>query len=125
MTTWTSDELDKIGKAEELQITSLRRDGTLRKAVTIWVIRLGGDLYVRSVNGRTAAWFRGTLVLHEGHIQSGGVDKDVAFEEVLEAGIIDRIDDAYRTKYRKYAPQYVDPLMVPEARAATIKLVPC
>jgi hypothetical protein len=27
MTAWTSDELDKIGKAEELQIASLRRDG--------------------------------------------------------------------------------------------------
>ncbi len=57
MTTWTSDELDKIGKAEELQIASLRRDGTLRNPVTIWVVRLGDDLYVRSVNGRTAAWF--------------------------------------------------------------------
>jgi hypothetical protein len=124
MTTWTSDELDKIGKAEELQITSLRRDGTLRKPVTIWVVRLGDDLYVRSVNGPTAGWFRGTQTRHEGHIQSGGVDKDVAFEEVLEAEIIDQIDDAYRTKYRKYAPQYVDPLMVPEARSATLKLVP-
>lgn len=124
LTTWTSDELDKIGTAEELQITSLRRDGTLRKPVTIWVVRLGGDLYVRSVNGRSAAWFRGTLVRHEGHIQAGGVDKDVDFEEVLETGVIDQIDAVYRTKYRKYAPQYVDPLMVPEARSATLKLVP-
>lgn len=124
LTTWTSDELDKIGTAEELQITSLRRDGTLRKPVTIWVVRLGGDLYVRSVNGRSAAWFRGTLVRHEGHIQAGGVDKGVDFEEVLETGVIDQIDAVYRTKYRKYAPQYVDPLMVPEARSATLKLVP-
>ena len=60
MSTWTSDELDKIGAAEELQIASLRHDGTLRNLVTIWVVRLGDDLYVRSVNGRTAAWFRGT-----------------------------------------------------------------
>ena len=28
MTKWTSDELNKIGAAEELQIASLRRDGT-------------------------------------------------------------------------------------------------
>ncbi len=124
MTPWTSDELNKIGTAEELQIASLRSDGTLRKPVIIWVVRVGDDLYVRSVNGRTSAWFRGTLVRHEGHIQSGGVDKDVAFEEVLDNEIIDRIDAAYRTKYRKYAPQYVDPLMVPEARSATLKLVP-
>src|SRR6266516_3798282 len=79
MTTWTSDEIKKIGRAEELEIASLRRDGTLRDPVTIWVVRHGDDLYVRSVNGRTAAWFRGTQVRHEGHIQAGGVDKDVTF----------------------------------------------
>jgi len=35
MTTWTSDELNKIGKAEELLFASLRSDGTLQKPVTI------------------------------------------------------------------------------------------
>ena len=44
MTTWTRDELDQIGKAEELQIASLRRDGTPRKPVTIWVARVGDEL---------------------------------------------------------------------------------
>ena len=73
MTTWTSDELNKIGRAEELRIASLRGDGTLRKPVTIWVVRMGYDLYVRSVNGRTSAWFRGTQARHEGHIQAGGL----------------------------------------------------
>ena len=75
MTTWTNDELTKIGTAEELQIASLRRDGTLRNSVTIWVVRHGDDLYVRSVNGRTAAWFRHTQVRHEGRIHAGGIDK--------------------------------------------------
>jgi hypothetical protein len=78
MTTWTSDELDKIGRAEELQIASVRRDGTLRKPVTIWVVRHGDDLYVRSGYGRAAAWFRGTQLRHEGHIKAGGIDKDVS-----------------------------------------------
>jgi len=57
MTTWTSDELNKIGVAEELRIASLRQDGTLRKPVIIRVVRVGDELYVRSVNGRTSAWF--------------------------------------------------------------------
>ena len=35
MTTWTNDELNKIEKAEELEIASLRRDGTLRNRVII------------------------------------------------------------------------------------------
>jgi hypothetical protein len=124
MTTWTSDELNKIGAAEELEIASLRRDGTLRKSVTIWVIRHGDDLYVRSYRGRGGSWFRGTQVRHEGHIHSGGIAKDVTFVEETDPGINDQIDAAYRTKYRHYDARYVDPMVVPEARAATIKLVP-
>ena len=124
MTTWTSDELSKIGTAEELQIASLRRDGTLRKPVTIWVVRVGDDHYVRSVNGRTSAWFRGTQVRGEGHIRAGGVDKDVAFVEEADPDINDQIDAAYRTKYRRYAASIISTTVSPKARSATIKLVP-
>jgi len=122
MTTWTSDELTSIGTAEELQIASLRRDGTLRNPVTIWVVRLGDDLYVRSVNGRNSAWFRGAQVRHEGHIQAGGVDKDVTFVDA-DPGINDQLDTAYRTKYRRY-PSSVASINSTTARTASIKLVP-
>ena len=124
MTTWTSDELTRIGTAEELEIATRRADSTLRNPVTIWVVRLGDDLYVRAVNGRTSAWFRGTQVRHEGHIQAGGVDKEVAFVEEADPAINDQIDAVYRAKYRRYAANIVGSTMTPGARAATIKLVP-
>ena len=124
MTMWTSDELAKIGTTEELEISSLRRDGTLRNPVPIWVVRVGDDLYVRSYRGRGSAWFRGVEVRHEGRIQAGGVDKNVIFVAETTPGLNDQIDAAYRTKYRRYAAQYVDPMVTAEARAATIKLVP-
>lgn len=125
MTTWTSDELSKIGTAEELEIASVRPDGTLRKSRTIWVVRCGDDLYVRSVYGRTSDWFRGVQDRHEGHIQAGGVDKDVTFVDVeADHTIHDQIDAAYRTKYRRYAANIVNSTVTPQARSATIKLVP-
>jgi hypothetical protein len=123
MTTWTNEELNKIGGAEELRIAPRRRDGALRNPVTIWVVRVGDDLYVRSARGRGGAWFRAALVRHEGHIQAGGVDKDVTFVEVSDTGVNDQIDDAYLTKYRRY-PQYVAPMVIPEVQAATIRLEP-
>jgi hypothetical protein len=123
MTGWTSDELTKIEAADELEIASLRTDDTLRNPTTIWVVRLGDDLYVRSVNGRTAAWFRGTQMRHEGRIRAGGVTKDVTFVDAEDA-IDDQIDDGYRSKYRRYAPSIVGSVLTPEARSATIKLVP-
>jgi hypothetical protein len=111
MTAWTSDDLNKIGAADELQIAAFRRDGTLRNPTTIWVVRVGDDLYVRSAYGRDAAWFRGTQLRHEGRIEAGGVEKDVAFVDVDEAdkAIHDQIDAAYRSKYRRYPDRFVIP----------------
>jgi hypothetical protein len=120
---WTSDELDKIGAAEELRIASLRRDGTLRKPVIIWVVRVGDDIYVRSAYGPDVAWLRGVKVRHEGRIIAGGVEKDVTFQDA-DASVNDQIDDVYRNKYRRHGAQYVNSVITPEARSTTIKIVP-
>ena len=122
MSTWTSDELSKIGAAEELDLASVRRDGTLRKPVTMWVVRRDDDLYVRSVNGRTSSWFRGAQARHEAHIEAGGVDKDVLLVETDDVN--DELDAAYRAKYHRYAESIVGSIVSPQARAATLKLVP-
>jgi hypothetical protein len=123
MTTWTSDELDRIGGADELRIASLRQDGTLRKPVTIWVVRVGDELFVRSAYGETPAWLRGTRVRHEGRISAGGVEKDVAFA-AAEPAAADAIDAAYWEKYRHHGEQYVASVVTAEARATAIRLVP-
>jgi hypothetical protein len=124
MESWTSSELSKIEKAEELEIASLRQDGTLRKSRTIWVVRVGDEIYVRSVNGRGSDWFRGVLTRHEGRIQAGGVEKDVTFMEMDDLALHDQIDAAYRKKYSHYPKEYVDACLTPQALAATIKLDP-
>lgn len=124
MTTWTTDELDKVGSAEELRIATMRNDGTLRKPVTIWVVRLDEDLYIRSVNGRTGAWFRRAHVRQAGQIRAGSITKDVTFVEETDPAINDQIDAAYRTKYRRYSAGIVNSIINAKARSATIKLVP-
>ena len=123
MTTWTSDELDRIGNAEELRLATQQPDGTLRDPVTIWVIRHGNDLYVRSWRGPGGSWFRRTRERRDGRIQAGGVDRDVTFADA-DHGLDDQIDAAYRAKYRRYSGTYVNPMVAPQARATTIKLVP-
>jgi len=123
MTEWTTDQLAKIGEAEEVQIASVRRDGTLRKPVTVWVVRHGDDLYVRSVSGRNGHWFRSTQESHQGWKRAGGVQRDVAFEHANH-DLEGEIDVAYRTKYRRYAGRILNSVLTPEARSTTIKLVP-
>jgi hypothetical protein len=124
MTAWTSDELTKIGTAEELKLASMRRDDTLRKPVIMWVVRHGDRLYVRSVNGPTGVWFRGTQTRRRGRIRAGGVDKDVTFVFDTDDNVNDQIDAAYREKYRRYPDSIVNTVLTPAARSSTIELVP-
>jgi hypothetical protein len=122
MSAWTTDELARIGEAGEMDIATCRADGTLRKPRIIWVVRLGDSLYVRSVNGPDAAWYRGTRTRMQGHIQAGGLSKDVAFV-VADHSLDDDIDAAYRAKYRG-SPSAVSHITSEQARATSIELVP-
>src|SRR4051794_15094010 len=118
---WTIDELSRIGDADELEIASLRPDGSLRGPRTIWAVRHGDDIYVRSVNGPDSAWYRGVQRRHQGHIAAGGVEADVNFVAATH-DIDDEIDAAYGAKY-SYFQTGLDHIVRPEARSTTLKLV--
>jgi hypothetical protein len=123
MSEWPADKLKRIGAAEEVQIVTIRPDGTLRKPVTMWAVRHGDDLYIRSVRGRSGHWFRGAQERHEGRLRAGGLQQDVTF--VDGHGDLDKeIDAPYQAKYRRYAGPILDSVLTAEARSATLRLVP-
>jgi hypothetical protein len=120
---WTEDELDRIGEAEELQIASRKADGTLRKPTTIWVVRVGSDLYVRSVNGADGARWKHAQETQSGHVSAGGVEKDAKFE-LAEPDFEAVVDGAYRSKYGGYPPNILGTVLATDARESTLRLVP-
>ena len=122
MSDWSTEELDEIGSADELQITSLRSDGSPRPYVTIWVVRVRDDLYVRSWRGRNGGWYRHAVQRGQGRIYASGVERDVTFSEP-DNTVHDAIDHAYRTKYARYGNTYVEPMVSAEAKATTLKLM--
>jgi hypothetical protein len=120
MSGWIDDELAKISAADELEVTSFRNDGTIRPYTTIWVVRSGDDLYVRSWRGHSGRWFRHALQRREGRIRAGGIERDVIFEEPDDT-VHPSIDNAY---HGRYPEAYVQPMVEPDATAATFRLVP-
>lgn len=122
MTAWTEEELGRIGEARELQLASTRSDGTLRPYVTMWVVRAGDELYVRSACGPNNPWFHRAKASGVGRFRAG-VEREVTFAEP-GPGVHADIDTAYHTKYDRYGPEIVGTVVGPNAEAVTIRLVP-
>lgn len=120
---WAADELTRIGDATELQVASRRSDGSLRPFVTIWVVRVGDDLYVRSAYGTDNPWFRRAKTSGEGRVRAGGVERDVTFTAPAGDSSAD-IDAAYHLKYDRYGPRIVGTVVGPHAAPGTLRLVP-
>jgi hypothetical protein len=119
---WTADELEKIGDADELQLASRRPDGSLRPFVTIWVVRAVDDVYVRSAYGYDNPWFQRALRAGKGRIKAGGVERDVTFEPHPEAD--DAIDAAFHAKYDRYGRAMVGTVVSSEAVRSTLRVRP-
>lgn len=124
--TWTGDELRRVGNAAELQIASRRRDGSLRPYVTIWTVRAGEHLYVRSAYGATNPWFRRATASGTGRIRADGIERDVTFTPAseLDAATQAAVDAAYHAKYERYGPQIVGTVTGAHAAPVTLRLVP-
>jgi hypothetical protein len=124
--TWTDDELRQVGAATELQIATRRDDASLWPYVTIWTVRAGDHLYVRSAYGADNPWFRRATVSGSGRIRAGGIERDVTFTPVseLDAATQAAVDAAYHAKYNSYGPQIVGTVTGARAAPVTLRLVP-
>jgi hypothetical protein len=122
MSTWPKDELSKIAKTDDLHISPFRDDGkTYGTPTWIWSVVVDDALYVRAYNGKNSSWYKAALRQKSGRITAAGMTREVTFEPV-EGAINDRIDDAYKAKYRD--SEYLNPMIGARARAATVKVMP-
>jgi hypothetical protein len=120
---WSDDQLRRVGQATELDLASRRSDGSLRPYVTMWVVRAGDDLYVRSAYGPENPWYRRAMASGSGRIRAAGVEADVTFGTAADDAQA-AIDSAYHAKYDTYAPRLVGSVVGPDAHRVTVRLVP-
>jgi hypothetical protein len=118
---WTAADLDAFGAAEEIQVTVTRADGTARRPVTVWVVRVGDDLYARSWAGQGSRWVQAALRSGAGRIQTGDLQREIAFQPAAGPGQ-EPIDQAYRIKYARY--ESASTMASPTAGESTVRLVP-
>jgi hypothetical protein len=126
MSVWKAEDLDRVGRAEELELASRKDDSSLSVSTTMWVVRVGDAAYVRSARGPGGAWYRPALQHGAGRIRAGGVDADVAFAQVpaAETETHEALDAAYHAKYYRYGIQIVGSVVGHDAAAVTLRLDP-
>jgi hypothetical protein len=124
MTGWQVDQLGAIDQAAELQGITVRADGTTRRPVPIWVVRVGDGIYVRSYRGDTGAWYRHARADKTGRVRVPGLHQHVRFDPVTDRDTAQAIDAAYAAKYARYGDSYLTPMVAPAAQAATLRRTP-
>ncbi|WP_273652611.1 DUF2255 family protein [Cellulomonas fimi] len=123
MSSWTADELAVVDATDELRVASYRPDGTLRPGVTIWVVRAGDDVYIRSAYGPSNGWFRRAQASGTGRVQVGGIEKEVAFATPAP-DVHPALDAAYHAKYDRYGARIVGTVVGPSVVDVTLRLDP-
>jgi hypothetical protein len=122
MSKWAKNELRRIAAADDLYIAPLREDGATYGTPTwIWSVAVDDSLYVRAYNGKNSLWYQAAKRQKAGRITAAGLRKEVTFAPV-KGPINDRIDQAYRRKYRD--SPYLDPMIGAGPRAATVRIAP-
>lgn len=121
MSGWNPKDLAAFAAASEIAISTLRRDGTARTPVAIWLVRAGDALYVRSYHGRSGSWFRQVNAHPAARVRASG--RDVAVRLVpAEADVRDDVDRAYWVKYGRGG--FGAAMTTDDAAATTLRLDP-
>jgi hypothetical protein len=121
-TQWPRADLQRIEASDDLRIAPFREDGVSYGTLTwIWSVVVGDRLYARAYNGRESRWHQAALRRKAGRITAAGLTREVVFEPI-EGEINDRIDEAYRIKYR--GSPYLSAMIGARARSATVRIAP-
>jgi hypothetical protein len=121
MAGWAADDLVRVEGADEVRIASRRADGSLRKAITIWVVRVDDDVYVRSAYGPENPWFVRARASGSGQLTVGGTRHEVTFA-VPGPEVDEAVTAAFHAKYDRYPARIVATVVSEVAAACTLRV---
>lgn len=131
---WSTEQLQLLDAAVELDIAVPRPDGALGRWTTVWVVCVGQGVFIRSWHRRDTGWFGRAASTGRARIRVTGLETDVDVVDLGRAGdhtdavqqlhreLFDEVDGAYRTKYGASGDATVRAMVSAHARVTTLRL---
>jgi|SRR6266545_6507198 len=119
--TVAGNPLRHIADAREVSI-GFRRPDSSTGSTPVWVVRVGDDIFVRSMHGPGGGWYRRLRADPDGEVRDGGHVHPVHAEPIDDTGTVEEVTRAYASKYAD--SPYVQSLLNERASGATLRLDP-
>jgi len=109
-----------LAASEEVRIETRAADGTVHRTI-IWVVVDGDDVFIRSVNGLGARWYREAVGDSLVALIADGRRIDALLLAAADGDSVERCSAALRTKYR--ADPALPTMLVPHTLPTTLRVV--
>ena len=93
-------DLAALSAAKEIEIETQAESGTIHRTI-IWVVDHDGEVYLRSVNGAGARWYREATSGRPVAVHVGGRRVPVSLAGAAHAAGIEACSEGLRAKYRR------------------------
>ena len=116
------DELALLTDSEEIEIETARPGGPPHRTI-IWIVADGDDVFIRSVNGAGARWYREAIADPSVTIHVDGRALPARVEVAADPDSIRRTSDELARKYATHG-QSLRSMLVPDILDTTLRVVP-
>ena len=119
--TFAEQDLAAIAAADEIEIETRAPNGNVHRTI-IWIVANDGDVYIRSVNGPGARWYREAIATGEVAVHIDGRRIPARVEPAADAEAVAACSEALRAKYK--ADYSLQSMLMPETLPTTLRVVP-
>ena len=119
--TFEQADLTAIAQAEEVRIETHGADGTTHRTI-IWIVEHDGELYIRSVNGPSARWYREATADTSVALLVGDRRYEAQLVPATDPASIDACSAGLKAKYR--GDHSLGSMLEADTLPTTLRVVP-
>jgi hypothetical protein len=116
------DELALLAEEEEIEIETARPGGPPHRTI-IWIVAEGDDVFIRSVNGAEARWYREAIADPSVTIHVDGRALPARVEVATDPDSTRRTSEQLSRKYATHGAS-LRAMLVPDILDTTLRVVP-